>query len=80
MLSVPSEVKNELAARTPTEWLRADREDRGKRPARQSVLPFGIVEVDSRLPGGGLDLGALHEIAGGGNGTIDGAQRSLLQA
>ena len=36
--------------------------------------------VDSRLPGGGLALGALHEIAGGGNGAIDGAAAALFSA
>jgi protein ImuA len=46
----------------------------------KSVLPFGIAEVDSRLPGGGLALGALHEIAGGGNGTLDGAAATLFAA
>ena len=46
-------------------------EGRGRRA--RSVLPFGIAAVDSRLPGGGLAVGALHEIAGGGNGAIDGA-------
>jgi hypothetical protein len=36
--------------------------------------------VDSRLPGGALPLGALHEIAGGGNGAIDGAAAALFAA
>ncbi|TGQ96782.1 damage-inducible protein, partial [Mesorhizobium sp. M4B.F.Ca.ET.200.01.1.1] len=35
-------------------------------------------EIDARLPGGGLALGALHEIAGGGNGAIDGAAAALF--
>ena len=43
-----------------------------------SVLPFGIRAVDARLPGGGLALGALHEVAGGGNGAIDGAAAALF--
>jgi protein ImuA len=35
-------------------------------PARaRTVLPFGLEAVDSRLPGGGLAVGALHEVAGG---------------
>ncbi|MBN9561773.1 MAG: ImuA family protein [Alphaproteobacteria bacterium] len=51
-------------------------EGRGRRV--KSVLPFGIAEVDSRLPGGGLTLGALHEIAGGGNGAVDGAAAALF--
>jgi protein ImuA len=49
------------------------------RPAA-SVLPFGLAEIDSRLPGGGLALGALHEVAGGGNGAIDGAAAALFAA
>ena len=51
-------------------------EDRSRRI--RSVLPFGIREVDSRLPGGGLALGALHEVAGGGNGALDGAAAALF--
>ncbi|WP_234906976.1 hypothetical protein [Rhizobium rhizogenes] len=44
-------------------------EGRGRRV--QSVLPFGISDIDSRLPGSGLALGALHEIAGGGTRRRD---------
>src|ERR1700730_11337868 len=40
---------------------------------RRLVLPFGIKAIDRHLPGGGLALGALHEVAGGGHGAIDGA-------
>lgn len=53
-------------------------EGRGRRV--KSVLPFGITDIDSRLPGGGLTLGALHEIAGGGNGAVDGAAAALFAA
>jgi protein ImuA len=52
----------------------------GPRRRAQSVLPFGVAEVDSRLPGKGLSRGALHEIAGGGNGVIDGAAAALFAA
>jgi protein ImuA len=45
-----------------------------------AVLPFGLPEIDARLPGGGLRLGALHEVAGGGNGAIDGAAAALFAA
>ncbi|MDR3516015.1 MAG: damage-inducible protein [Azospirillaceae bacterium] len=45
-----------------------------------SVLPFGIDAIDARLPGGGLSLGALHEVAGGGNGALDGAAAALFAA
>jgi protein ImuA len=51
----------------------------GRKPNRK-VLPFGLPPVDSRLPGGGLTLGALHEVAGGGNGAIDGAAAALFVA
>lgn len=44
------------------------------------VLPFGVAEIDARLPGGGLAFGALHEVAGGGAGTVDGAAAALFVA
>ena len=37
-----------------------------------------VAAVDSRLPGGRLPRGALHEVAGGGNGAIDGAAAALF--
>jgi hypothetical protein len=43
-------------------------------------LPFGVAEIDNRLPGGGLAYGALHEFAGGGSGTVDDAAAALLVA
>lgn len=43
-------------------------------------LPFGVAEIDTALPGGGLAYGALHEFAGGGAGTIDGAAAALFAA
>lgn len=52
----------------------------GRSKRARSVLPFGLAEVDSRLPGGGLAFGALHEVAGGGNGAIDGAAAALFSA
>jgi len=45
-----------------------------------TALPFGLAEIDARLPAGGLALGALHEVAGGGNGAIDGAAAALFVA
>jgi hypothetical protein len=41
------------------------------------VLPFGIKAIDRHLPEGGLALGALHEVAGGSHGAIDGAAAAL---
>ena len=46
----------------------------------RNVLPFGIGMIDRVLPGGGLPLGALHEVAGGGNGAINGAAAALFTA
>lgn len=46
----------------------------------QAVLPFGVEAIDRVLPGGGLRLGALHEIAGGANGAVHGAAAALLAA
>ncbi len=46
----------------------------------RTVLPFGVAAVDARLPGGGLALGALHEVAGGGVGAVDGAAAALFSA
>ncbi|SEH99953.1 ImuA family protein [Paracoccus alkenifer] len=37
--------------------------------ARPQVLPFGIAPFDRSLPGGGLALGCLHEVAGQGDGA-----------
>jgi protein ImuA len=45
-----------------------------------AVLPFGLPEVDARLPGGGLALGALHEVAGGANGAVNAAAAALFAA
>src|SRR5258706_1647799 len=47
---------------------------------RRAVLPFGIKAIDERLPEGGLALGALHEVAGGGTGAVDGAVAALFAA
>lgn len=43
-------------------------------------LPFGVRPMDERLPGGGLSFGALHEVAGGGNGAIHAAAAALFAA
>jgi protein ImuA len=58
---------------------RIQRLERGAGRER-GVLPFGIPAIDSRLPEGGLALGALHEVAGGGDGAVDGAAAALFAA
>jgi protein ImuA len=40
---------------------------------RHGVLPFGIATLDRAMPGGGLALGAMHEILGAGSDEEDGA-------
>jgi protein ImuA len=51
----------------------------GERASR-AVLPFGLADMDARLPGGGLSMGALHEVAGGANGAVDGAAAAMFSA
>ena len=51
----------------------------GEAQAR-AVLPFGLPALDRRLPGGGLALGCLHEVAGGGHGAVDGAAAACFAA
>ena len=46
----------------------------------RAVLPFGVPEIDERLPGGGLALASLHEVCGGGNDAVEGAAAMLFAA
>jgi len=47
---------------------------------REKVVSFGLSEVDAALPGGGLVLGALHELAGIGCQVEHGTAAALLAA
>ncbi|TFF27536.1 damage-inducible protein [Jiella endophytica] len=58
---------------------RIDTIQSGRRRAR-TALAFGIRPLDGRLPGGGLERGVLHEIAGGGSGAGDGPAAALFAA
>jgi protein ImuA len=49
-------------------------------PQRRTVLPFGLGPVDKALPGNGLALAALHEIAGSGGEEEDGAVAAAFLA
>jgi protein ImuA len=44
-----------------------------EQPAWHGVLPFGLAAIDCALPGGGLALGAVHDITGAGGDEEDGA-------
>ncbi|KQQ85674.1 ImuA family protein [Aureimonas sp. Leaf324] len=71
--------------RMPNNSVLADLRERvqrleGRDARVREALPFGVPEIDGRLPGGGLALGALHEVAGGGNGAVDGAAAALFTA
>src|SRR5471030_1180798 len=50
----------------------------GGQPAR--IMPFGCPSVDAALPGGGLAVGALHEIMGSGPDEEDGAVAAAFAA
>jgi protein ImuA len=52
----------------------------GRISTKAGCLTFGVPDIDAVLPGGGLAYGALHEFAGGGAGTIDGAAAALCVA
>jgi protein ImuA len=52
----------------------------GRSARKVGCLPFQVPEIDAVLPDGGLAYGALHEFAGGGSGTIDGAAAALFAA
>lgn len=62
------------------ESLRAQvRQIEGRHRQASTALPFRVAAVDTQLPNGGLAQGALHEVAGGGNGAIDGAAAALFR-
>ncbi len=82
MLETPTQEFHQVrAAPSDIEVLRAlVRQIEERRRRVTTALPFGLAEIDARLPAGGLALGALHEVAGGGNGAIDGAAAALFVA
>src|SRR6266851_612308 len=49
-------------------------------PGPRRVTPFGLPAVDAALPGGGLALGALHEVMGAGPDEEDGAVAAAFAA
>ena len=52
----------------------------GRALGDRGVLPFGVPDIDERLPGGGLALASLHEVCGGGNDTVEAAAAMLFAA
>lgn len=51
---------------TALEALRDEIERLAAPARRRRILPFGVAPLDAALPGGGLALGAVHEICEGG--------------
>lgn len=45
-----------------------------------AALPFGVGAIDGHLPGGGLGLGSLHEVAQGGAGAEHSEAATLFAA
>lgn len=60
--------------------LRDDISRVGARRADAATLPFGLDPIDGTLPGGGLALASLHEVAGGAAGALHGAAAILFAA
>jgi protein ImuA len=50
----------------------------GSSARKANTLPFGIPDMDERLPGGGLAYAAIHEVSGGGTDTVNGAAAALF--
>ena len=72
-----------IAARTGTTATLAPLRERIRQieaPVRHGVLPFGVAAIDRALPGGGLALGAVHEILGQGGDEEDGAAATGFSA
>ncbi len=69
MTAVPSTVLDDLKRRIAP-----------LRGGERAVLPFGVEAIDRHLPGGGLMLGALHEVAGGAGDAGHGAAATLFVA
>jgi len=55
-------------------------ERRHDRRPRSPMLPLGLPAIDAALPGGGLGLGGLHEVAGAGPDSEHGAAAALWTA
>jgi protein ImuA len=55
-------------------------ERRGSAKADGAVLPFGLAAIDRHLPGGGLRLGGLHEVADASRGLEHATAAGLMVA
>ena len=52
----------------------------GRGRSRDRARAKEVATLDAALPGGGLALGALHEVAGGGDDAVGGAAAALFAA
>jgi protein ImuA len=71
--------QQELLEELRTRIARIERGGAASGPVRPP-LSFAVPEIDAGLPGGGLALGALHEIAGAGPDMASGAAALLFVA
>ena len=55
-------------------------ERRGQPSSGTSALPFGLEAIDTRLPHGGLQFGAVHELHAAGPDVEFGAAPALFAA
>ena len=69
-----------MALRSRIAAIEHGRRGHGNGRATSRALPVGIGAIDRHLPGGGLALGAVHEVAGGGPEVEHGGAAALLTA
>ena len=69
-----------MALRSRIAAIEHGRRGHGNGRATSRALPVGIGAIDRHLPGGGLALGAVHEVAGGGPEVEHGGAAALFAA
>lgn len=79
MFLTPGEFSVRSSSVLPSLRERIRRLESGAPQSAAAALPFGLPALDTRLPGGGLALGALHEVASGG-AIVDEAAAALFAA
>ncbi len=72
------QTRAELIEAVCTEIARIERNSHARQD--RATLAFGHANIDAHLPGGGLALGALHEVAGTGPDVEHGSAAALFAA